>query len=237
MPWDVTGLASNVTYNATIESIGLSLITPNLQCLTFSTPPTPSISFKGTVEETTSLLDVYLLYANPAFSPNANISFEAIELLLYMCVKDFTPQLKNNVPAGKTVEIPMRIASNNISRLTINNRWNSHFDECVMGASLCETDSWGAMNLTTGNDLFEVGEFAGSYVSKLAYTAFAPVESRPGGNFIKNFGWRVYNFMGDVAFGYGIGLWPRPNEPSVPSEQFAIVQNITRNVAKGLEYQ
>jgi hypothetical protein len=235
-PWPIPGLASNATYNASISQIGLSLVSPNLQVLTFATPNNPSISFQAPLERATSLLDVYMLYSNPAFSDTEQIRYEALEMMIYICVKEFTISVNKTQSFSTTREATMELVENKVDSGSFNIQWNTRFDHCFFDPiASCDKEVWSNMTLASGDHRFVLDELAGQYLSKLLWTSFDPRGSELLGNFMKNFGWRILTFAGDLAFGFGIGLWRDPFRPSDAAEQLQITKNMTENVAKTVE--
>ncbi|KAK3317722.1 hypothetical protein B0T19DRAFT_488907 [Cercophora scortea] len=230
--WGIT--KEKASYNARLAAINMTLVAPNLQSLALSIPSAPSLSFRGSDIETV-LLDTYLIYGNPSFSPNAEPTFQAAEILHYWCAQRRSVQVLDGEVISNVSEVPSTIVN---TAKSLAAQFTSGVISCFEGSTdvNCSSKHWGQLTLNTPDSQATeliVKEFAGVYLSKVIASSFGGIDVPVprGGNFLQGLSLQIYQAEGDLAWAIGASIFPDPDHPSDPLVQFQDINKLAGNIA------
>jgi hypothetical protein len=236
--WGIPG--TNLTYSASLPSVNLTLTAPNIHSFGMAVPSAPSISFNDSDTNLTAL-NAYFIFGNPSFSMEAAPTFEAVEILQYWCLKQYSV----SISGGKTTTTGSDAASTIIldNATSLAAQFNSKFTACKGSGFDCPAQNWGKASLfvaggntSTDQTRFDIEELTGAFLSSLMVDSFGGIgTSIPrGGNFLQGLDRRVYQMDSDIAFAFGTDLFGDPSKPSNPAVQLDAVKQASSNMVTSL---
>jgi hypothetical protein len=241
--WNLDGFQDNSTYSAILPN-NLTLIAPNLKSFIYAEDgKAASLSFSGN-EVKLQIINPYIIFTNPAYSPKDNMTFEAVEVLFYWCAKVFSVSVTDNIPRTQLLTTSTSFISNITTAVgTVNAADNPLYLACLFGVTPkpCDAYKWGQLTLHPPPGLEQGSQLVVDGLTGLGFSALLQTASTwggkapdpVGGSFLQAKG--TYRVQGDISFAIGSALWRNTNTPADPGAQFDALQNSTRNMAKGME--
>jgi hypothetical protein len=222
------------------------MLAPNANSFGFFATTTPSLSFADEPAIRSAILDVYFIFTNPTERAEEPLSFQAVEILFYACIKRYTVGVKDGQASTEVNPVPLTIQSSTLTATALSIQWNARAWSCIQALQdpTCNDLRWGVLELGASNasepgDAFIVHEKQGFIISMLLLNQMGN-QIDQGGQFIGQLGGGltfIHRNLGDYAFPLGVMLWPRNllPEPIRPPHQFQILHRFMNNIAKSVD--